>query len=42
MLQVDNLGMGPMEMISDKGYLLIQPVEGVALYSPTGSVSISN
>jgi hypothetical protein len=30
MLQFHHLIVGPVEVIGDKGYLLIQPVEGVA------------
>lgn len=41
-LKVHDLGVGPMEVIGDEGYLLVQPVEGVARYSPTGSSSTSN
>ena len=42
MFKVHNLFMGPVKMIGNKGYLLIQPVEGVAGYSPCSGSSRSN
>src|SRR3972149_414062 len=39
---IDDLIKRPVEVICDKGYLLVQPVEGVAYYSPRGSASASN
>ena len=34
MLQVENLVLGPVKVIGDEGYLLIELVEGVAYDSP--------
>jgi hypothetical protein len=42
MLQLQNLVVWPVEMIGDVGYLLEQPLRGVAGYSPAISSSTSN
>jgi len=42
MLQVHDFPVRPVEMIGNKGYLLVQTVEGVASYSPTDTSSTSN
>lgn len=39
MFQIHDLPMRPVKMIGDVGYLLVQPLEGVARYSPAGSTS---
>lgn len=42
MFKVHDLFMGPVKMVSNKGYLLIQSIEGVARYSPCSGSSRSN
>jgi len=42
MLHVHDFVMGPVKVISEKGYFLVEPIEGVAHYSPTGTTSTSN
>jgi hypothetical protein len=32
----------PVKVIGEKGYLPVEPIEGVADYSPTGATSVSN
>ncbi len=34
MIQVEELGVSPMEMISEEGELLVKALQGVALYPP--------
>jgi hypothetical protein len=42
MLHVHDFVMRPVKVISEKGYLLVEPIEGVADYSPMGMTSTSN
>ncbi len=39
MLQIENVGHGPMKVIGDKCYLLEQAIEGVAYDSPGAGAS---
>ncbi len=38
-LQIEDVVKGPVEVIGDEGYLLVQVVEGVADYPPISAVS---
>lgn len=42
MLHIHNLSIRPVKVIRNKGYLLVEAIEGVADYSPSGSISTSN
>lgn len=42
MLHLHDLGLGPMKVVGDKGYLLVQLFEGVAYNPPNAGRSISN
>jgi hypothetical protein len=33
-IQAEDLAMGPMEVVRDKGYLLKKLIEGITLYAP--------
>lgn len=42
MLHLHNLVVGPVQIVGQVRYLLVQAIEGVAHYSPTPAVSTSN
>lgn len=42
MFEIDNLLLRPMKVISDKGYLLIERLEGVAYNPPSAFSSTLN